>query len=84
MSLFDSDLMASQASHGDGGVYELALGFVFVTLETRRGIDFRLKRDGMDGTEKLRRAKKHQPQAQENPRNPASAAKSSLLELNVW
>jgi hypothetical protein len=67
--LVGSDFMAGQTSHGDSRVHELALGFVFVTLDTRGGIGFRVKRYGVDRSEKLYRAKKHKPQAQENLRN---------------
>jgi hypothetical protein len=47
-------------------VNRLAFAFVFVTLETRGGIDFRVERDGMHGTEKLGPAEQRHTQGKEN------------------
>ena len=61
----DPNFVATCAAHLDGGVDGLALGLIFVALQTCLRVGIRLQRDWMDGTEK-RRAEQQKAQGEKD------------------
>lgn len=47
------NLVAAHTPHGHGRVHRLTLGFVFVTLKTRRGVGFWVELDRVHSAKKL-------------------------------